>query len=112
MEKQQLKSKMTYKEYYKLNNKFITALKLYVVDRNTETDEYYTAVNLLTEMSEKAYIDKGFCSIAGKWLDGGSTLELKEALRYTSYNENILYSNAMCLMDAVSCSLKPTIKPN
>tara|TARA_R110002049_G_scaffold199037_3_gene369128 strand:+ start:116 stop:409 length:294 start_codon:yes stop_codon:yes gene_type:complete len=97
---------MDYKKYYQLSTEFNVALKNYVVERNEVDDSYYVAKVLLSEMSEKAYRDNDYLQIAGKWFNGGKTLELKEALRATSFDwDDNVHFNAMCLMDSVSaCS--------
>ena len=98
--------KMNYKKYHKLTTEFNIALEKYVVERNEVDDSYHIAKVLLSEMNEKAFRNKEYLEIAFKWFNSGSTLELKEALIFTSYKENNLaHSNAMCLLDAVSACL-------
>ena len=95
---------MNYKTYHNLSEKFKADLKKYAIKNHCVNDQYYTALNILSEMSQKAYYNSDYLQIAGKWFDGGSTLQLKEALRYTSYEDNnIIHFNAMILMDTINC---------
>ncbi len=94
---------MEYKIYHTLSEKFKVQLEKYAIENDCVNDQYYTALKLLSEMGQKAYSNDDYLQIAGKWFNGGTTLELKEALSYTSYeDDNIVHFNAMSLMDAVS----------
>ena len=98
-----LKEIIDYKTYHKLSEKFKVSLEKYAIENDCVNDQYYTALKLLSEMNQKAYLNDYYLQIAGKWFNGGMTIELKEALSHTSYeNDNIIHFNAMSLMDAVS----------
>jgi dimeric dUTPase (all-alpha-NTP-PPase superfamily) len=93
---------MEYKEHHRLSTKFITALDNYVIERNEVNDSYYVAKRLLSEMSEKAFMDDNCLQITGNWLKGGKTLNLSDAMIFTSYKENNLtHFNAFCLLDVI-----------
>ena len=96
-----------YKTYHKLSEKFKVSLGKYAIENDCVNEQYYTALKLLSEMGQKAYLNDDYLQIAGKWFNGGMTLELKEALSHTSYeDDNIIHFNAMSLMDAVSACSK------
>ena len=97
------KKTMDYKTYHKFSQKFKVRLEKYSIENNCVNDHFYTALKLLSEMSEKAHKNNDYLQIAGKWFNGGMTLELKEALSHTSYDDdNLTHFNAMSLMDCVS----------
>ena len=92
-----------YKTYHKLSEKFKIQLGKYSIENDCVNEQYYIALKFLSEMEQKAYVNDYYLQIAGKWFNGAMTLELKEALRHTSYeDDNIIHFNAMSLMDAVS----------
>lgn len=96
-----------YKTYYKLSKKFKVRLKKYAIENDCVDGQFYTALKLLSEMNQKAYLNHDYLQIAGKWFKRGSTLQLKEALSHTSYeDDDIIHSNAMELMDTVSVMKK------
>ena len=92
-----------YKAYHKLSEKFKFDLGKYAIENDCLNEQYYTAFKLLSEMDQKAYLNDDYLKIAFRWFNGGTTLELKEALSHTSYeDDNIIHFNAMSLIDAVS----------
>jgi hypothetical protein len=98
-----IKQIIDYKTYYKLSEQFKVDLEKYAIENDCVNDQYYTALKLLSEISQRAYRSDDYLQIAGRWFNRGMTLELKEALSYTSYkDDNIVHFNAMSLMDAVS----------
>jgi hypothetical protein len=89
--------------YYQLIEQHKSQLREYAISNDCVDSSYHVAMKLIGEMSQKAYRDKSYLQIAMSWLSGGKTIELKNALHYTSYQEiNLTHFNAMCMMDAVS----------
>lgn len=102
---------MDYKEYFRLNKKFCESLECFAIKKGLVNDIYYVAKSLLIEMNEKASSDNKYLEISSNWLNGGMTLDLKEALRFINYkDDNLVHFNAMCLLDSVSAYKKNTKK--
>ena len=94
---------MNYNTYYKLNDKILKALDYYALKNDCVNDSYYISKILLEELAEGAYRNKEILETAGKWLNGGSTLVLINALKYTRHDDNnIDHFNARDLLDTVS----------
>lgn len=88
-----------------MKNKLTVEQKLrqYAAENNTVGDVYYTALRFITDIRIKKHYNSEYRTIFFKWLENGSTLDLKTLLAGISYDENNLtHFNAFALLDAVA----------
>lgn len=89
-------------------SKYMTTLKEYSEGRREDREVYQRALELIDEIKAKPENN----SLFYKWLSKGSTLELQELLRSTTYKgggnapEELRDFNAFALLDAVSAHNK------
>lgn len=96
----------TYGDYHYISCLLHKKLSDYHIENGLEIDGvYHRAKQLLTEMDQKAFHQRAYFDVATKWLLGGSTSELKEALYPLKWTHSGYYDfNAFALLD--TCHLK------
>jgi len=93
---------MDYKLFYGVIEKFKKNLEIFALENDRVDSTYYTALRLIDELHTKAYLSEKSLEASLAWLNGGKTIALKNALKFTSYDDNnLVHCNAMSLMDSV-----------
>lgn len=93
---------MKFEEYFLLHGRFLMAMEAYVLANDEVSDPYYMARVLLESIGQKSVHNEEFRQLACDWFCKGSTLQLKQILSHTEFNEhNITHFNAFTLMDTI-----------
>ena len=95
---------MTYAELYPLSEAMKYQVILYTTEQGCVDDKYHIAMMFLDQLREKSFKNESIRTVFYCWLSKGGTNWLKNALKHTTYDENIItHFNAMALLDSVRC---------
>lgn len=95
---------MDFESIYKYTSNLNDNLIAYYLQNDTDVGIFYRASELITSIRERSLRCKKYREVVGKWMNGGSTIELRDLLYPIGYNENIINDfNAFDLLDSVKC---------
>ncbi len=93
---------MDFESIYSYTSRIQDTLIAYKKFNAIDIEPFYRALDLIVLIQEKSFISLEHRKVVEKWMKGGSTPELKEALNYVGYNEiDIIDFNAMAIIDSV-----------
>jgi len=95
----------SYRDILTMKYDFMSKLNAYVLKNNEVTPAYYVAKIFVADLLRRSYRNNYIRLKLGGWFKSKSTLELKDLLLYTEFNDSdLIHFNAFSLLDSVACA--------